>query len=66
MSRYALGQAIARAYHLDTAHLTAAPIPVGSPVVADVRLDSGLARNLLKTRLRGAYEWLGVEPLAEL
>jgi hypothetical protein len=31
-------------------------------VVADIRLDLALARALLKTRLRGIYDWLGVEP----
>lgn len=64
LSRHDLGRAVAQAYHVEAARLIAAPIPahLTSTVVADIRLDSTLARALLKTRLRGIYEWFGVEP----
>jgi len=67
LSRYDLGRAVARAYHLDAASLKSGPIPalMTSTVVADIRLDSTLARALLVTRLRGIHEWLGMEPSAE-
>ncbi|WIG60908.1 MAG: hypothetical protein OJF49_003656 [Ktedonobacterales bacterium] len=63
LSRYDLGCVIARAYQLDAAKLPAAPIPphAASKVVADVRIDSTLARSLLKTRLRGIEDWFGVK-----
>lgn len=67
VSRYDLGRVVARAYHIEVAQLPAGPIPaqMTSEVVADIRLDSTLARALLKTRLRGIYEWFGMEPSVE-
>jgi dTDP-4-dehydrorhamnose reductase len=67
VSRYDLGRAVARAYHLEdreTARLEAGSIPpqLAATVVADVRLDSTLAHSLLKTRVRGIYEWFGFGP----
>lgn len=63
LSRYELGCLIARAYRLDVERLPATTIPAHTPsIVADVRLDTTLARSLLKTRLRGISEWLGATP----
>lgn len=63
LSRYELGRVVARACQLDMTTLPATTISAhAAPIVADVRLDSTLARSLLKTRLRGAYEWFGIEP----
>lgn len=67
VSRYDLGRAVARAYHLDdhdVARLRAGPIPpqMAATAIADIQLDATLARSLLKTRLRGIYEWFGIEP----
>jgi dTDP-4-dehydrorhamnose reductase len=63
LSRYELGRVVARAYQLDPASLPATTLATyAAPTVADVRLDSTLARLLLATRLRGMYEWFGVEP----
>ncbi len=62
LTRYDLGCLIARAYQLDATKLTGATVAtLSTPTVADVRLDSSLARSLLKTPLRGIREWLGVE-----
>jgi dTDP-4-dehydrorhamnose reductase len=63
LSRYELGRVVARAYQLDPASLPATTLATyAAPSVADIRLDSTLARSLLKTHLRGMYEWFGVEP----
>lgn len=63
LSRYELGCVVARAYQIDPATLPATILAtLTAPSVADVRLDSTLARSLLKTSLRGMYEWFGVEP----
>jgi dTDP-4-dehydrorhamnose reductase len=63
LSRYDLGRLIARVHRFDVAKLPSTPIPAhAASVVADVRLDSTLARSLLKTRLRGMHEWFGIEP----
>ncbi len=62
LTRYELGCLIARAYQLDATKLAGATvIAYPAPVVADVQLDSSLARSLLKTPLRGIREWLGVD-----
>lgn len=63
LSRHELGCLIARAYQLDATRLSPATVAANpAAIVADVRLDSTLARSLLTTRLRGMYEWFGVEP----
>ncbi len=64
VTRYDLGRMVARAYGIEMARLPAAPIPaeLASTVTADVRLNSTLARTLLKTRLRGIYEWFDTTP----
>lgn len=63
LSRHELGCLIARVHQLDVARLTTASVAeCPTPIVADVRLDSTLAHSLLTTRLRGMYEWFGVEP----
>lgn len=63
LSRYELGCLIARAYQLDATRLPTTTIATCSaPTVADVGLDSTLARSLLKTHLRGIYEWFGIAP----
>jgi dTDP-4-dehydrorhamnose reductase len=64
VSRSELGCAVARVYHLpehEVARLTAGPIPpqMASTTIPDIRLDATLAHSLLKTRLRGIYEWFG-------
>lgn len=62
LTRYDLGCLIARAHHLDPAKLAGASVATLTiPSVVDVRLDSSLARSLLKTPLRGIREWLGAE-----
>lgn len=58
-SRLELGRLVARRDGLDPSALRAgrrADLPDPGPV--DVRLDSGLAATLLRTRLRGAREFL--------
>lgn len=63
LSRYDLGRVVARVHHVDAARLpTITTAAHAAPVVADVRLDSTLARSVLRTRLRGIYAWFGVEP----
>ncbi len=64
VTRYDLGRMVARAHGIEMARLPAAPIPaeLASTVTADIRLDSTLARTLLKTRLRGMYEWFDIAP----
>ena len=63
LSRYELGCLIARAYQLDATKLPTTSVATHSaPVIVDVRLDSTLARSLLKTPLRGISEWFGVKP----
>jgi len=62
LTRYDLGCLIARAHQLDATKLAGASVAtLSTPTVADVRLDSSLARSLLKTPLRGIREWLGAE-----
>jgi len=62
LTRYDLGSLIARAHQLDATKLSGASVAtLTTPTVADVRLDSSLARSLLKTPLRGIREWLGAE-----
>jgi dTDP-4-dehydrorhamnose reductase len=62
ITRYDLGCLIARVHQLDAAKLAGATVAtLTMPTVADVRLDSSLARSLLKTPLRGIRAWLGVE-----
>lgn len=62
LSRYDLGCLVARAYHLDVTRLPTTTVAAhATPTVADVRLDSTLARSFLKTPLRGMYEWFGIE-----
>ncbi len=67
VSRHDLGRAVAQAYHLEdhaVARLEAGPIPpqMAATTIADIRLDTTLARSLLKTRLRGIQEWFASEP----
>ena len=67
VSRYDLGRAVAQAFHLEdheVARLEAGPIPpqMVATTIADIRLDSTLARSFLKTRLRGIPEWFGIAP----
>lgn len=60
LTRYELGCLIARAHQLDATKLAGASVAtLTTPIVIDVRLDSTLARSLLKTPLRGIREWLG-------
>ncbi|HEX5546431.1 MAG TPA: sugar nucleotide-binding protein [Ktedonobacterales bacterium] len=62
LTRYDLGSLIAGAYQLDPAKLAGASVAtLSTPAVVDVRLDSSLARSLLKTPLRGIRQWLGAE-----
>lgn len=62
LTRYDLGCLIARAHQLDPTNLVGASVAtLTAPTVVDVRLDSSLARSLLKTPLRGIREWLAVE-----
>ncbi|HEY7342917.1 MAG TPA: SDR family oxidoreductase [Ktedonobacterales bacterium] len=62
ITRYDLGCLIARAYQLDATQLAGATVAtLTTPTVADVRLDSSLARSLLKAPLRGISAWLGAE-----
>ncbi len=61
LSRYELGLLIADAYQLDPGQLPMASVATyPAPTIADVRLDSTLARSLLATRLRGIREWFGL------
>jgi dTDP-4-dehydrorhamnose reductase len=63
LTRYDLGRLIARAHQLDPTKLIGASVAtLTTPTVVDVRLDSSLARSLLKTPLHGIREWLGAEP----
>jgi dTDP-4-dehydrorhamnose reductase len=62
LTRYELGCLITRAHQLDSTKLAGASVAtLTAPSVADVRLDSSLARSLLKTPLRGIREWLAIE-----
>ncbi len=64
LTRHDLGCLIARAHQLDPTTLAGASVATLTltvPSVADVRLDSSLARSLLTTPLRGIREWLGIE-----
>ncbi|MFI5907767.1 SDR family oxidoreductase [Dactylosporangium sp. NPDC051541] len=55
VSRYDLGVLVAERDGLDPGKLRSA---TGSGRPGDVRLDTGLAAGLLRTRLRGAYEFM--------
>jgi dTDP-4-dehydrorhamnose reductase len=56
ISRYDLGVLVAEREGLDAAAIPAAAAPPGRP--ADVRLTGDLARQVLKTRLRGVREFI--------
>lgn len=59
VSRYELGCLVARRDGLDPARLPSGPRPEsGSPGPMDVRLDCGLTQRHLRTRLRGAREFV--------
>ncbi|HEY1178177.1 MAG TPA: sugar nucleotide-binding protein, partial [Phytomonospora sp.] len=60
LDRHALGRLIAARAGLDPAMVPAGRgADLGVPRAADTTLDSGLARKVLRTRLRGAREFLG-------
>lgn len=60
LNRYELGRLIAARHGLDPAALKAGRgADLGTPRPADTTLDSRLAAKLLRTRLRGAGEFLG-------
>ena len=59
LSRYELGVLVARRHGVDPDRLPAATLAAsGLHRPADVRLDCSRARTLLRTRLRGAREFL--------
>jgi dTDP-4-dehydrorhamnose reductase len=63
ISRYDLGVLIARREGLDPARISAGRIAdSGLRLPTDVRLRIDKARSLLRTRLRGANEFLAAEP----
>ncbi|WP_117215240.1 SDR family oxidoreductase [Allorhizocola rhizosphaerae] len=57
LSRYELGMLVAKRDGLDPARFSKGPRNVPGPL--DVRLDCSYTQSLLKTRLRGASEFLG-------
>jgi dTDP-4-dehydrorhamnose reductase len=58
ISRYDLGVLVARRDGLDAGLIPHGPIPAGLTVPADLRLIIDRASSLLRTRLRGAQEFL--------
>ncbi|GAA5187279.1 sugar nucleotide-binding protein [Rugosimonospora acidiphila] len=63
ISRYDLGVLVARRDGLDPTRLRAGRVAdLGSSVPTDVRLRTAKARSMLRTRLRGAHEFMSAAP----
>jgi len=59
LSRYELGRLVVKAYNLSPSELLTTTVAAsGLHHPADVRLDSTLARSMLRTRLRALQDWL--------
>jgi dTDP-4-dehydrorhamnose reductase len=64
ISRYDLGVLVALRDGLDPGLIPNGPIPAGLTVPVDVRLATGKAAGMLKTRLRGCHEFLSTPAAA--